>query len=70
MDTHQRAWKYYKVRPPTGSAEPEATDERYCRWDHLSRSYGYTHAWVDKLVKDLKDPLKYQQVASLNRKKT
>lgn len=61
-DTHQRAWKYYKVRPATGSAEPEATDERYCRWDRLLRGYGYTNAWVRLLVKELKNPATYQTV--------
>jgi hypothetical protein len=61
-DTHQRAWKAYKVRPATASAEPEATVERYCRWDRLMRGYGYTRAWVELLVTDLSDPIKYQGV--------
>ena len=68
-DTHIRAWKYYAVRPATGSAEPEATDERYCRWDRLSQGYGYTRAWVDKLVEDLSDPLVYEQVAGFQPEK-
>jgi hypothetical protein len=61
-DTHQRAWKYYKVRPGTGSSEPEATDSRYCRFDRLSRGYGYTRAWVDLLVEDLSDAATYEVV--------
>jgi hypothetical protein len=59
-DTHQRAWKHYRVRPAAGSAEPEATDERYCRWDH---GYGYTQEWVERLVTDLSDPARYESVA-------
>jgi hypothetical protein len=62
LDTHQRAWKHYAVRPATDSAEPEATDEQHCRWDRLLRGYGYTRAWVDKLVEELSDPLIYEQV--------
>jgi hypothetical protein len=61
-DTHQRAWKAYKVRPATASAEPEATEDRYCRWDRLMRGYGYTREWVELLVTDLSDPLKYEEV--------
>ena len=49
VNTHQRAWKHYNVRPATAAAEPEATDPRYCRWDRLLRGYGYTRAWVDLL---------------------
>ena len=61
-DTHQRVWKFYKVRPATASAEPEATDGRYCCYDRLSGGYGYTQAWVDKLVADLSDPDTYGEV--------
>ncbi|MGI8753287.1 MAG: DUF3644 domain-containing protein [Acidimicrobiales bacterium] len=61
-DTHQRAWKYYKVRPATGSAEPEATEGRYCRWDRLLRGYGYTRAWVDLLVSDLSNATSYEVI--------
>ena len=62
MDTHVRSWRHYKVRPPSGSGEPEATDDRYCRWDRLLGGYGYTDAWVEKLVRDLSDAGKYESV--------
>jgi hypothetical protein len=61
-DTHQRAWKHYRVRPAAGSAEPEATEDRYCRWDRLLHGYGYTQAWVERLVVDLSDPVRYEAV--------
>jgi hypothetical protein len=61
-DTHQRAWKHYRVRPATGSAEPEATDEKYCRWDRLSGGYGYTRAWVERLVKNLSSSVNSERV--------
>jgi hypothetical protein len=69
LDTHTRAWKYYAVRPATDSAEPEATDERYCRWDRLLRGYGYTRAWVDKLVEELADASAYERVAGFQPEK-
>ena len=62
MDTHTRCWRHYGVRPPYGAGEPEATDDRYCRWDRLMRGYGYTKAWVDKLVRDLSKDDKYEAV--------
>ena len=62
MDTHVRCWRHYKVRPPSGSGEPEATDDRYCRWDRLLNGYGYTNAWVEKLVRDLSDAGRYESV--------
>lgn len=65
-DTHQRAWKYYKVRPATGSSEPEATDERYCRYDRLLRGYGYTRAWVDRLVEDLSNAARYEEIVGFS----
>ena len=62
MNTHTQCWRYFEVRPPQDSAEPEATDERYCRWDRLFGGYGYTQAWVDRLVRDLSDPDTYEGV--------
>ena len=62
MDTHTRCWRHYKLRPPSGSGEPEATNDRYCRWDRLMKGYGYTRAWVEKLVRDLSDEGKYESV--------
>lgn len=62
MDTHTRCWRRFKVRPASGTGEPEATDDRYCRWDRLLNGYGYTKAWIEKLVRDLSDSAKYEEV--------
>lgn len=62
IDTHTRCWKHYAVRPAGGSDHPEATDDRYCRWDRLAKGYGYTKAWVKKLVRDLGEEHKYETV--------
>ena len=62
MDTHTRCWRHFKVRPPSNAAEPEATDQQYCRWDKLAGGYGYTSAWVEKLAHDLCDEATYARV--------
>jgi uncharacterized protein DUF3644 len=46
-----QAWQVKGIRPRRGDAHPERTDERYCLYDQLSRSYGYTEAWVKWLIK-------------------
>ena len=46
-----RAWQIKKIRPLRGDPHPERTDERYCVYDALSESYGYTEAWVKWLIK-------------------
>lgn len=51
-----RAWQMKGVRPGSNDPHPERTDERYCLWDALSRSYGYTQAWVRWLVEQCSTP--------------
>lgn len=46
-----RAWQIKEIRPVNGDEHPERTDEKYCVYDSLSRSYGYTEAWVKHLIK-------------------
>lgn len=65
MSTHIECWRHFGVRPPQSSSEPEATDQRYCRWDRLFGGYGYTEAWVEKLVRDLSDPKMYGEVVGI-----
>ncbi len=65
MRTHIKCWKHFGVRPPEGAPEPEATDQRYCRWDRLSNGYGYTRAWVEKLVGDLSNSGTYEEVVGI-----
>ncbi len=65
MSTHTVCWKHFKVRPSSDSSEPEATDQRYCRWDRLLGGYGYTQAWIEKLVRYLSDPETYEEVVGI-----
>lgn len=49
------AWKSLgTIRPPVGDPHPEKTDERYCLYNELHKDYGYTEAYVKKLIKDCK----------------
>lgn len=65
MDTHTRCWRHHNVRPAHNAAEPEATDPQFCKWDRLSKGYGYTRAWVDKLVDELSDPVTYENIVGV-----
>ena len=65
INTHTACWKHFGVRPPQRASEPEATDQRYCCWDRLSNGYGYTEAWVEKLVRDLSDPETYEEIVGI-----
>ena len=59
---HVRCWKYYKVRPETGSKTPENTKIEYCFWDKTFGQYGFTQKWIDFLVKELQDKDKYKKI--------
>jgi hypothetical protein len=43
----------------------DATDDRYCIYDRLSRGYGYRQAWVEKIVRDLSKPTSYEKVVGV-----
>lgn len=62
MHTHTRAWKAYEVRPGSDSERPRETVARYCLYDDLSKSYGYTEAWVEHLCRKLSDFEEYERV--------
>lgn len=47
-----KAWKLLRVRPESGAAHPEITNERYCVYDVLHHDYGYTQAYIDKLIRE------------------
>ena len=49
-------------RLPGPAFWPQRPSALYCRWDRLSNGYGYTQAWVEKLIRDLSDPDKYEAV--------
>lgn len=61
-DTHMRCWKKYKVRPVSGSETPEMTNNTYCVYDAMNKTYGYTSEWVNFLVEKMSSEEEYQSL--------
>ena len=66
LDVHRRCWRKFKIRPPTGSQNPEATDWKFCIYDEMHKDYGYTPAWVKFLVEKLKDEAEFESLYEPN----
>lgn len=62
MHTHTQAWRAYRVRPGSDAKDPRETRAQYCLYDELSRTYGYTKAWVNYLGRKLSDPQEFERV--------
>lgn len=62
LTIHTRCWKRYKARPGSGSANPEATDWKFCIYDKRHNDYGYTQAWVEFVIEKLKDAAEFDTV--------
>jgi len=55
-------WRHLEVRPPQGDAHPERTVEQYCIYDRAHGDYLYSPAYVEKVVREIGTPAKYQAV--------
>lgn len=64
LSIHTRCWKRYKARPDSGSANPEATNWKYCIYDKRHNDYGYTQDWIDFLIEKLKNPAEMNAACS------
>jgi hypothetical protein len=58
---HTRMWKHFKLHP-TGWVAPDGgeTVSEFCIPDEPTRQYVYTPAWVDKIVKEIGTPEKFE----------
>lgn len=56
-----KAWKKLSVRPPVGDPQPERTDDKYCFYDERHRDYGYTPAYVSKIVRETNTEAKFRK---------
>jgi hypothetical protein len=63
-DKHQRAWKMYKARPMTGAVDPATTDNRFCLYHPPYKSYTYSQAWVDFLIKEIADDSRWAELSN------
>ena len=59
---HTQCWKYYKVRPKSGSTSPKDTNPKYCLYDNKDNNYGYTKEWINFLTSELQDEERYSQI--------
>ena len=59
---HVRCWKYFKVRPNTGSSNPEKTDKKFCFYNSAFNQYEYTEEWINFLIKRLSDTKTYKKI--------
>jgi len=49
-----RCWQQFKVRPISGSPNPEKANATYCIFDRRHKDYGYTEAWIRFLIDKFK----------------
>ncbi len=68
MHHHTTAWKHFRVRPTQKDSKPECTNSNYCVYDRAHRDYLYTNAWIQKLIREMSDQAKFQQVTGLSPK--
>ena len=59
---HTKAWKLFRVRPCSGAQQPGQTDKRYCIYHAAHRDYTYSHEWIERLVAEVSDPIKFDQI--------
>jgi hypothetical protein len=59
---HTQAWRFFKVRPPTKSKQPENTNKDYCIYHAAHKDYTYFDKWVGHLVEQVKDPKKISAI--------
>lgn len=62
MDTHTRCWKKYGIRPYRYSNNPENTNKDYCVYDTAHQDYLYRQAWVDFLIRKMKNQEEYESL--------
>lgn len=53
---HARAWKFYKIRPAKGAADPRKTNSIFCQYDDAHKDYVYTDKWVNHLIAEFQKP--------------
>jgi hypothetical protein len=61
MGQHTRMWKHFKLHP-AGWVAPDGgeTVSEFCIANEPTRQYVYTPAWVDKIVKEIGTPEKFE----------
>lgn len=64
---HVRCWKFFNVRPPTTTDDPYACKTEFCQYDEAFNGYVYTEAWVRKLLKEPRNPERFNEIMNFRR---
>ena len=59
---HTRCWKHFKIRPPANATDPTKCDVQYCQYDVPHGDYIYTNEWEDRLVSELSNADRFQEI--------
>lgn len=59
---HTQAWRKFKVRPLTGSAQPSKTNRDFCVFNAAHKDYTFTDAWVNFLCEQVEDDKSYAEI--------
>ena len=62
---HVACWRYFGVRPAADAVDPAKCETQYCQWDPTFGTYVYTEAWVERLIDELQDAERFQEVTGL-----
>ncbi|MET9091372.1 DUF3644 domain-containing protein [Streptomyces cyaneofuscatus] len=60
QNEHAKMWRRLGVRPVKGTADPYATNAKYCVYSEAFGAYVYTPAWVKKIVREIGTIEKYR----------
>lgn len=55
-------WKIAKIRPLYEDANPSRTNHDFCEYDEPTKTYRYTKAWVQRLIKKCSTPEGFQEM--------
>src|SRR5699024_3282958 len=59
---HPQCARRSRARPATGASDPAATRAEVCGWNAAFKQYVFTEAWVNFLIRKLRDPGVYAEV--------
>ncbi|MEI7931378.1 MAG: DUF3644 domain-containing protein [Actinomycetes bacterium] len=62
---HTQAWRLHKARPAAKVKQPENTNKDYCIYHVAQRGYTYSGKWIDRLVEEGVDDLKFAAIKAV-----
>jgi len=59
---HTQTMYMYKARPKSRSSQPENTNKDWCIYHAAYKSYTYSQAWIDHLIKCVSDNKEFEKI--------